>query len=421
MRNIHLKAALAAGSAAMLLLSACGSSDGDNDKPGLTAPTGPKLTGDPIVVGTICGCTGPQAASLALVSDAADAWAQSVNNSGGINGHPVKMIVKDSASDPAKALQAAKELVEQDKVIAIVGPVDLVEESWAEYVESKGVPVVGGLSVNPPMSTNPDFFASGAAIPSLQFGLINEAMKAGKKHAGALYCAEAPVCAQIEGLTTLVASVVGGIDLAAASKIAATSPTFTSQCLSMKDADVDALNIVTNAEVVLRVAQACAKLGYEPQLISLANSFSTTWLKDPAMDGTIIVAANANYLDESNPAVKEFLDAMDTYYPEDRDKAEFGYPVINAWVGGKLFEAAAEKANLGPDSTPQDVKDGLYALKDETLGGLAPPLNFTEGKPAPPTCYFSSKIDGGKVISEGTEPICLTDEQTTALFKGLAG
>lgn len=419
MRNIPLKAALAAGSAALLLLSACGSSDSDN--PGSTAPSGPELTGDPIVVGTICGCTGPQAASLALVKDAADAWAKSVNDSGGINGHPVKMIVKDSASNPATALQAAKELVEQDKVIAIVGPVDLVEESWAEYVESKGVPVVGGLSVNPPMSTNPDFFASGGAIPSLQFGLVNEAMKVGNKHAGVMYCAEAPVCAQLEGLTTLVASVAGDIDLAAASKIAATSPTFTSQCLTMKDADVDALNIVTNAEVVLRVAQACAKLGYQPQLISLANSFSTTWLKDPATDGAIIVAANANYLDDSNPAVKEFLDAMDTYYPDDRDKAEFGYPVINAWIGGKLFEAAAEKANLGPDSTPQDVKDGLYALKDETLGGLAPPLNFTEGKPAPPTCYFSMKIDDGKLTSLGTEPVCLTEEQTTALFTGLAG
>jgi branched-chain amino acid transport system substrate-binding protein len=419
MKNIHLKAALAAGSAALLLLSACGSSD--SDKPGLTAPTGPKLTGDPIVVGTICGCTGPQAASLSLVRDAADAWAQSVNNSGGINGHPVKMIVKDSASNPATALQAAKELVEQDKVIAIVGEVDLVDDSWAEYVESKGVPVVGGLSVDAAMSTNPDFFASGAAIATLQFGMINEAMKAGNKHAGVLYCAEAPVCAQIEGLTTLVASVAGDIDMAAATKIAATSPTFTSQCLAMKSADVDAVNIVTNAEVVLRVAQACAKLGYEPQLIAQANTISTTWLKDPAMDGTIIVGANANYLDDSIPAVKEFLDAMDTYYPEDRDKAEFGYSLINAWVGGKLFEAAAKAANIGPDSTPEDVKKGLYALKDETLGGLVPPLNFVKDKPAPPTCYFVMKIEDSKFKSVGTDPVCMNDEQTAALFKGLAG
>jgi len=419
MKNIHLKAALAAGSAVMLLLSACGSSDSDN--PSTTTSKGPRVTGTPIVVGTICGCTGPQTASLALVKNAANAWAESVNHSGGINGHPVKMIVKDSASNPATALQVAKELVEQDKVIAIVGEVDLVDESWAEYAESKGVAVVGGLSVNPPMSTNPAFFASGAAIPTLQFGIINEAMKAGAKHTGVLYCAEAPVCAQIPDLTTLVASVAGDIDMAFAAKIAATSPTFTSQCLALKSAGVDTLNIVTNAEVVLRVAQACAKLGYKPQLIALANTISTTWLDDPAMDGTIIVAANANYLDDSIPAVKEFLDAMDTFYPDDRDKPEFAYPVINAWIGGKLFEAAAEKANLGPDSTPQDLKNGLYALKDETLGGLAPPLNFIEGKPAPPTCYFVMKIDDGKVKSASTEPVCMSDEQTAALFKGLAG
>jgi hypothetical protein len=54
----------------------------------------------------------------------------------------------------------------------------------------------------------------------------------------------------------------------------------------------------------------------------------------------------------------------------------WGHLRLGPWVGGKLFEAAAAKAKLTPDSTPEDVKKGLYALKNETLGGLAPPLTF---------------------------------------------
>ena len=41
--------------------------------------------------------------------------------------------------------------------------------------------------------------------------------------------------------------------------------------------------------------------------------------------------------------------------------------------------------------------DGLYSLKNETLEGLSPPLNFTEGKAAPNIgCGFSvALLQGG--------------------------
>jgi hypothetical protein len=51
----------------------------------------------------------------------------------------------------------------------------------------------------------------------------------------------------------------------------------------------------------------------------------------------------------------------------------------------------------------------LYALpKNDTLNGLAPPLNFHSGAPASQaTCFFLGQIQGGKLTApKGTAAIC---------------
>ena len=424
MRNVLMKAVVAGTAATMLLLSACSSSGSSSGSGSGNTPTGastPKIKGAPIVLGSICSCSGSQAASLALAKDSASAWADSVNAAGGINGHPVSLIVKDDAGDPATALQDVKELVEQDKVMAIVGETSLADSTWASYVAGKGIPVVGGNPSEAPFSSNPDFYASGSSVPVVTVGDMEVMKKQGKTNFGVMYCAESPVCAQLDGLSKLAASVVGGVKVTS-TKVAATSPTYNSQCLAFKSAGVDGLWVATNSATGLRVISACKKLGYSPLNVTQASVTGQDWLSDPNVDGSFITAFNANYQDSSIPGVKDFLDAMDKYYPGDRSKAQFAYPVVLPWIGGKLFEAAAKAAKIGPTSTPADVKKGLYALKNETLDGLAPPLNFMPGRPAFPTCYFTIGVSGGKFTSpDGTKPTCLTTAQVTALTKGLGG
>ncbi|MGO9953126.1 MAG: ABC transporter substrate-binding protein [Dissulfurispiraceae bacterium] len=45
-----------------------------------------------------------------------------INKAGGINGHPIEVIIEDSKSDETQAVLAAKKLLERDKVLAILGP-----------------------------------------------------------------------------------------------------------------------------------------------------------------------------------------------------------------------------------------------------------------------------------------------------------
>ncbi len=76
----------------------------------------------PYVIGAVFSVTGgasflgePERNTAKMIEE----W---VNAAGGIQGHPLKVIVEDTKSDEGQAVLAVRKLLERDKVIAIVGP-----------------------------------------------------------------------------------------------------------------------------------------------------------------------------------------------------------------------------------------------------------------------------------------------------------
>lgn len=405
-RWITLVACLAVSTAG---LAACsGESDAGDDSSKYNS-----LKGDPIVIGTICSCSGAQASALGKSSEGIKAWTKKINDAGGLNGHPVKLIVKDDGGDPARALQAAKELVEEEKVVAIVGQTSFADAAFQEYVEGKKIPVVGGLAPEKTFLVSPFFFASGSSAVVTTYGMMKEAKAAGASKIGTLYCAESPVCAEVDGLGQAFGQMIG-IEWQSG-KISATQPNYTAQCLSMKDGNVDALFMAHNPTVGVRAAADCTKAGYEPIEIGQLNPVGPDMIASPDFEGALLVGANATHTDDNVPAVKEYLEAVEAYDPGLTKDAQFTFPVIQSWAGAKLFEVVATAVNLSPTSTSADVLRGLYSLKDETLDGLSAPLNFTEGKPGFPSCYFVATIEDAALVAKQSEPVCLDAAELGAM------
>jgi branched-chain amino acid transport system substrate-binding protein len=75
-----------------------------------------------IKIGAIFAITGPAANLGAPEEKTAKMVVGRLNAAGGINGHKVELIVKDSGASPEKAVSFAKQLIEEDKVLAIIGP-----------------------------------------------------------------------------------------------------------------------------------------------------------------------------------------------------------------------------------------------------------------------------------------------------------
>jgi branched-chain amino acid transport system substrate-binding protein len=80
------------------------------------------LAQDTIKVGAILAVTGPASFLGSPEAKTLEMMVADINAKGGIGGKKVVLIVKDSGASSEKAISFAKQLIEEEKVLAIIGP-----------------------------------------------------------------------------------------------------------------------------------------------------------------------------------------------------------------------------------------------------------------------------------------------------------
>jgi len=98
----------------------------------------PVLAADTIKVGAILAVTGPAAFLGAPEEKTLEMMVDDINKNGGIKGKKIELIVKDSGASPEKALSFAKQLIEENKVLAIIGPSTSGETMKIKNVAEEG-------------------------------------------------------------------------------------------------------------------------------------------------------------------------------------------------------------------------------------------------------------------------------------------
>ena len=93
---------------------------------------------EPIKIGAILSVTGPASFLGGPEARTLEMLVEETNKKGGVLGRPVQLIVKDSGASPEKAFSFAKQLIDEDKVFAIIGP-----STSGETMKIKGVAEAG--------------------------------------------------------------------------------------------------------------------------------------------------------------------------------------------------------------------------------------------------------------------------------------
>ncbi|MBM9536143.1 ABC transporter substrate-binding protein [Desulfobulbus alkaliphilus] len=75
-----------------------------------------------IKIGAIFAVTGPASFLGGPAARSAEMLVEQINQEGGINGQPIELIIKDSAGSSERAVSFARQLIEEERVVAIVGP-----------------------------------------------------------------------------------------------------------------------------------------------------------------------------------------------------------------------------------------------------------------------------------------------------------
>jgi len=98
---------------------------------------------DSYKIGALFAVTGNNSPLGTPEKETAQMLEEQINAKGGINGHKVQLIVYDTESDETKAVTLAKKLIEQDNVLAIIGPSSTGESmALIDTVEKAQIPLI---------------------------------------------------------------------------------------------------------------------------------------------------------------------------------------------------------------------------------------------------------------------------------------
>jgi branched-chain amino acid transport system substrate-binding protein len=405
-RRHSVMASLTAASAALLVAACSSTSSGSSSSATSPAAAGTASsvaggTKSALLLGVDGGWSGPTSESALPELAGVKAWAAWVNAQGGLDGHPVQLIVEDDQGNPATGLANVEDLVQNKHVIALVGVhANSTEPTWASYVESRHIPVVGGEEDTAVWVTNPDFFLS--AEPGL--GVIATEAYVAKLAGGGFATVNLAGVQDVGPLLQAfqAAAAKDGVAYRFHTTVSAASPNYTAACVAAEQSGAKVVGLQLDPNTGGRVSADCYAQGYKPTYLVPSGAYAPEMLGQPQFSGTYVPSPNFLWF-ASTPVAARFRTAMAKYQPG----SQFGPNSTAGWAAGLLFQAAA--AHIGANPTSQDILNGLYALPaNDTLGGASPGATFSQGKQAVSSgCFFLAQIQGGKLTApKGNTPVC---------------
>jgi branched-chain amino acid transport system substrate-binding protein len=351
----------------------------------------------PVILASVGHYSGVPGSTAVPPLQGAQTWVQYINQKGGLNGHPVRLLVYDDGADPARRKAQLADAIERQHAIGFLMNVEaLTGNCCIDYITSKRVPVIPDGN-EPWVYDSPMYFPFGSAgVANTYLGLAAAAMQSvpsGKTKLGTLVCVEGQQCSDIQDLWTKWANGVG-MKAVYSGKASLAQPDFTAECLAAKNAGAEVLAIIFDFNSQQRVAASCARQGYHPAFTHIPTGVGEKFKADPNMDGYVAGSNVFPWFQSGTPATDDYQQAMKTY----GGSVPPGVGPAQGWTAGKLMERAG--ASLPEPPTSEALLQGLWTIKNDSLGGLTQPLSFFENKPSTPVaCWYNITIRNRSWVS----------------------
>jgi branched-chain amino acid transport system substrate-binding protein len=364
------------------------------------ATAGNKATLKPLNVGNVTAVTN-LGGTFTGFQAGVKAFFQYYNDNGGLSGYKINLTSLDDAGDPGKNAAAARQLVEQNKVVAIVGQATIADAASQKYLQGKGIPVVGGWAASSSYhkpATNMFVSLEGPNIPYCPLWSANQAKNRGIKSV-AFIAQDFPAAVQ-DAECRSAATKYQGVGLAGGIiKASLTAVDYRPVVQEAIDSGADALYCSCGTDGQIKMIAAGEQLGFKGLYIatqfgaSLFSGLTSAGLKDK-VSGRVISAAFSLLPDDPAKYSPELAKAQAGLKKYQKAFAN-DVTAISGWAAGKLF-ADALKA-VGPNG--KKMIEWISKQKRYTFGGLQGPFDYSTGS-KPNQCLTSLQWKGGKVVRD---------------------
>ncbi|GAA0634567.1 ABC transporter substrate-binding protein [Sporichthya brevicatena] len=367
---------------------------------------------EPIRIGQNGSFSGLVGNSIGGLRTGAALWAKAVNAAGGIACHPIQLFQTDDQSNPTKAATNVKDLIQNKKVVALIGlGSPIVIASVRAELDKAGIPAIGGTQVELDWEQDPLLYnVGGWGFPSMAVVVKQAAINSGGKKFGLMHCVEATLCTtfkdKFSGAKGYAARL--GLDFAFSQSFSLTQSSFTSACQNAKAAGVDVLFPVSDASAFQRLVRDCAAINYKPAYVSGSIALSAPVAVDPNVrsHGVLVGAPVAPFVSSGGAGLAAFNAAAKQYLgqqPLDQN-------ILMGWASGQLLAKALAQVGAearGGAVTTAVILKGLSKVKGETLDGLTPPMTLASNS-APLECGYVLAIGTtGYEAPIGRKVVCL--------------
>ncbi len=368
---------------AALALSACGSTDVG-------------VTGDEIRIGTWAPMTGP-ASNLSTIAKAMEAYFRYMNEEeGGVHGRKLTLLVKDDGYDPTRTPAVAAELVDGERVFALLGGNGTANcLAVKDYIALKFIPWInpgsGARLLTSPVnayvfSTFPSYVTEGRVLakyasenlPATKYGLFYQDDPFGSEGQEGLRLGLRNTGKEIAVAQTYK---VGDSDLTAAAQ-------------KFKDEGVDLIFVWTIAEGAAALVKSIGTIeGYKPQILA------SQILSDPVMfelagagwEGAI-VASSVPEPDSGEPGVVRARPIIEKY----GEGIQFGTYAL--WGLSRAEVLVEGLRRSGRELTRLKLLQSLETIKDWDENFLDHPISFDADNHLGLNAIKLSKAEGGTLV-----------------------
>lgn len=284
-------------------------------------------------------------------------------------GYHIKFDVGDAASSPSGALAAAKRLVEQDHVFAVIAISDLTFGA-APYLASKGIPVIGGAVDATEWTTDRNMFSvfgypdyTKVETTDGQFFKLAGATDVGAIGYGAV--PSAADSAKANQISVEAAGLKAGY-LNAQFPLGSTN--VGPDVLDMKNAGIDGLSVLLQQNTAFAMINDLRQQGVKLKAPLLADGYGHSLLS--AGPGAIQSAQNVYFslgfepVEMHTAATQKFMNAL----KQAGFSGEPGLPEYLAYMSVDAFVAGLKAA--GPNPTQASYINAMLGIRNYNGAGL---------------------------------------------------